>query len=522
VVLILVVVLWAVFQAIQLDNEWDRMDGDDAQYILHARSLLVNHRYNDPHLIYRPGTITTAESVPPGWPVLLLPVVALFGVRLVALKVYVILFALLSGVVLYRILMLMIRDAAISILITGRYYFSMTTIVFSRVIYSEWPYLLTTLVAVWIVLRQNAQPKRSPLQWGAAGLVAGMALLCRSAGISLIAAAGAVLIEQVVRRRRTLRTVLVQFSLFAAGVLVVYGSIQFMVKAEKAPGYKSQILLKDIDFHEKGQATPDEILARIPQNGKSFIKCQWPQLFGRYWHEYAEYKYPAIDGIIRPFLWSVGAVFLVLMVLGFWAECKRGPSIVEYYTLFYLAVMSIIWFHYEPYRYLMPVGPFLLLYVVQGLSFFLGMLRRTVPARRRWVFGFLLIVLVVNIFHAGLEVYKYKFSDRNATELFSPYKATVAWLKKYVMPDEVVIADEPRWYALETGLKVTTFLKSLDPEKVLSDLDRFPNALIVLDSKRHFQKLCLVPVFQKHNDRFSLIQEFGHIRIFRLKQFKDG
>jgi hypothetical protein len=519
--LILTVALWSVFQAVQLDNEWDRMDGDDAQYILHARSLLVHHRYNDPNLIYRPGAITTAESVPPGWPVLLLPVVALFGVRLIALKAYVIVFALLSGLLLHRILMRLTRDALISLLITGKYYFSMTTIVFSRVIYSEWPFYLTMLAAVWIVLRQDGKKERNALSWAAAGLAAGLALSCRSAGIALVAAAGAVLAGQVLKRR-PIRHILLRFGAFAAGVLFVFGSMQILVKAEKAPGYKSQIMLKNIDFHEQGQATPGEILARIPVNAKSFVKSQWPQVFGRTWHEYAQYKYPAFNGIIWALIWIFGAVFTVLTVLGFLDACKKGPTIVEYTTLFYLAIMMIIWFSYEPYRYLMPVGPFLFYYLTRGLLLVPEALKRPPAAWRRRIVVFLLVVLGVNVFHAGIEVYKYKFSERNAFSLFRPYKATVAWLKAYVMPGEILVADEPRWYALETGLRVTTFLKSRDPEKVLDDLSRLNGAVIVFDPSRHFQKLCLVPVFEKYGDRFRLIQEFGHIRIYELKKSKDG
>jgi hypothetical protein len=516
---ILVLILWAVFQTVQLDNEWDRMDGDDAQYILHARSLLVNHLYNDPNLIYRPGAITTAESVPPGWPVLLLPVVALFGVKLFALKAYVILFALLSGLVLYRILLLLTRDSMISLLITGKYYFSMTTIVYSRVIYSEWPYLLATLAAIWMVLRHDFEQKPSPGRWALIGAVTGAALLCRSVGLSLVIAAAAVLIQQAVRHRRMFRSVLLSTCLFAAGFLAVTGPSHFLVKAEKGPGYKSQILLRDIDFHEKGPATPGEILARIPRNGASFVKSQWPLLFGRIWHEYAEYQDPALAGIIKVFLYAAGALILILTGLGFWSACKKGPSIVEYYTMLYLAVMSVIWFHYEPYRYLMPIAPFLMLYLVQGLQF---LFNRSVRIRKRLVTGFLWVLLAVNVFHAGLEVYKYKYSNRNAIGLFRPYKATVLWLKKYVMPDEILVADEPRWYALETGLKVTTFLKSRDPEKVMKDIEQLPNAIIVFDPSRRFQKLCLVPVFQKHENRFRLVQEFGHIRIFELRKTKDN
>jgi len=516
-----ILVLWAVFQLVQLDNEWDRMDGDDAQYILHARSLVVHHQYNDPNLIYRPGAITTAESVPPGWPVLLVPVVAIFGTNLLVLKLYVILFALGSGIFLYKILERFTRDTVLSMLIAARFCFSMTTIVFSRVVYSEWPYMLASYVVLFLLLKQD-QGRYSVWKWIAVGLLTGTAVLCRSVGMSLVLTILVVFAQEAFVQRKQIKTILAKALVFGASLLVLYEAVYFITKPDKGPGYKSQFLSKNIDFQEQGQATFKDILNRIPENGMYFVKSMGPQLFGRYWHEYTEYKFPHLTNIIQPLLYVIGAFLLIFFLLGFVLELRKKPSVIWYYTLFYLLIMSVIWFNYEVYRYIMPISTFILLYTIDGFVFFLERFRKGIRPVKRIVYPALLVLLAINVFHSVIEVYKYKYSSQNANSIFQPYKSTVVWLKKSVLPDEIIIADEPRWYALETGLKVTTFLKSRDADKVMRYIEQFPRSVIVFDNKRRFQRLCLVPMFQKYENRFRLLQEFGHIKIYQFRNTPDG
>ena len=52
-------------------------------------------------------------------------------------------------------------------------------------------------------------------------------------------------------------------------------------------------------------------------------------------------------------------IIFIFIIIGYVSQVLQKPSIIEYYVFFYLAIMSVIWFHYEVYRYLMPIVPFL-------------------------------------------------------------------------------------------------------------------------------------------------------------------
>jgi len=375
---------------------------------------------------------------------------------------------------------------------------------------------LTGFLAMVLLLRHTAEP-RPVRTWMGIGLSVGAAVLCRSVGLSLLLAFGMVLVQEawVNHARRT--SIVVRAVIFLITVAALYKGAEWAVKPEKGAGYRTQFMSKNIDFLEEGSATVSDIALRIPKNGSAFIKGLVPMSVGRCWHEYLEYLRPGWTAAIQACLYFFGILTGALFVVGFLVRIRNKPSVVEYYVFFYLASMSVIWFYYEVYRYLMPVAPFLFLYIADGLRW----VSQKIWVRRKGIQRlhviFLGFLLFVNVVHSAVEIYKYKFSDHRAKLLFAPYSKTVQWLKTNVPPDKIIVADEPRWYALETNLKVATFLKSRNPEHVMKYLDAFPEAVIVFDTKRRFQRICLTPVFERDADRFDLLQVFDHVKLYRLK-----
>ena len=63
--------------------------GDDwAQYVMHARNLLAGVPYGNIGYLFNPDAANVGPpSYPPGLPLLLVPVMAMFGMNLIALKV---------------------------------------------------------------------------------------------------------------------------------------------------------------------------------------------------------------------------------------------------------------------------------------------------------------------------------------------------------------------------------------------------------------------------------------------------
>jgi hypothetical protein len=72
---------------------WDQLpsetDGDYAQYLLHAKAIVEGRPYSDIGYIYTDLNLIGPRTQPPGWPLVLAPVVAAFGVHSAAIKVLV-------------------------------------------------------------------------------------------------------------------------------------------------------------------------------------------------------------------------------------------------------------------------------------------------------------------------------------------------------------------------------------------------------------------------------------------------
>ena len=505
--------LWIGFQLVQWDGAWDRLDGDDAQYILHAQSLVMHHKYNPPNLIYLPETITTPQSVPPVWPLLLVPLIALFGVRMVVFKAAVVLLACLAGFLVRRLASAFTQNEKWGDLVAGLYAFSMTTIVFSRMVYSEWPYLVSSYAALTLA-STSARSSRPLLRWCCIGLLAGTALLCRSLGVVLVGALLAALVYVAVSTKQV-KQGLLRILLFLAALLFIYQATYALVKPGEKPTYAGEFFSKNIAFPEDGQATTADIAGRIPKNGLSFIRSLAPMLVGRVWHEGAVFLFPRSAAAVDVLLTVSGAFLFLFMAAGFVRQVWKGPTAIEFTVSGYLLVLSIVWFYNEPYRYLMPIGPFLILYLVGGISFFSDRFGRFSERKGRLISIVLFFLLAVNIAQAAVEIYQYRFSGRNARVRFQPVLSAVAWLKQNALPDEVVLADDPRWYALTTGRNVTAFLKSRDGDKGMRFIEQFPRSVIVFDEQRRLSALCLEPILRKYRDRFRPLGEFGPIHLYR-------
>jgi hypothetical protein len=297
----------------------------------------------------------------------------------------------------------------------------------------------------------------------------------------------------------------------------VYTAAYQAVRPEKSSGYEEQFLAKDIDFQEQGKANAVDVLNRIPLNLHHFVKALFPLMFGRTWHEYALWAKPEFAGPAQAGLVVLGIVLLLFIILGLGRGLKRGPTVAEWYGLFYLGIMFVIWFHYEAYRYLMLMLPFLWLYLAMGMQWVFGRLVKH-GASDRWTAGFLAFFFVVNALQAGAEIYRYKYSAGSPKNTLKPYIEMAEWLKETVKPGQMVVADDPRWYALETGLPVTMFPITDDNNKVAEYIRQWPDAVVVYDMKRRFSKLCLQPVLDDARNGFVLVRAIGHLRVYTVAQ----
>lgn len=169
-------------------------DGDYAQYLLHAKALAEGRPYSDIGYIYTDMNLVGPRNQPPGWPVVLAPLVAAFGVHSPAIRLLVV--ALLCGFAITAGFFATRRyGAAGGVLVASCVPLALET---ERATGSALSDPLFCLL-VWAVLLLVDSPG-SPRRAIAAVLLAGAALSVRVAGVGLV---GALVLHVILRRRHT-------------------------------------------------------------------------------------------------------------------------------------------------------------------------------------------------------------------------------------------------------------------------------------------------------------------------------
>ena len=181
--------VWTLFTLAIFVNLWTLKDGhnwgdDFAQYIINARNIIE-------HKPYASGVMLDNTVIyPPGLPLLLAPVLKVFGLNLKILKLLNILFWYLSIIPLY-FLFLKIEDRRFALMAAVFLAFSSFFFVYKQNVLSDIPFFLFVCSSLYAFQRwKNDSSKRQERLFFIGFLFSiSFALWLRSAGVTLFAAA---------------------------------------------------------------------------------------------------------------------------------------------------------------------------------------------------------------------------------------------------------------------------------------------------------------------------------------------
>lgn len=323
------------------DQGW----GDDfAQYILHARHIALGRAYVETGYVYTWDTASIGPRwYPPGFPLMLAPVLAYRGLDFTAFQVLltvVQMFWLAAAFVLFR---RALGDGA-ALVLTSMLGLSPYLIMFRREVMSDIPFAFLTLCALLVI--DGQQPNAGHTRWKpflAAALIAAAAAV-REVGFVIVVALAA---ESIVKRRA--HPALVPAGL-AVGVLTVALHTAF--------GPQS--------YTDQFRAFPVRtVVSNIPHYFVHHMRGFWagPSVI--------------LAGVPVPILWLIA---LPLAALGFSLRLRRTRGVTELFFVAYTLVI-LAWPTVQELRFLYPVLPLILLYAGTGAKALLESADRLVSAR---------------------------------------------------------------------------------------------------------------------------------------------
>ena len=429
VVVALLLVVVGVFQLATLREGVKLSGGDPALYIRHAKNLVEGRPYADTGYLQNPRYALHPEAYPPGYPLLLAPVYAAFGLDYTAMKVELVLFfvaALAAMALLFRhALPLPYLLALVAAVGFNPYLFG-----WKDAIMADFPFVFFCFAG--LLAYQEAQaaagsPSRRALGWSVlAGVCVCYAVLTRMIGGVLLPC---LLLHDLVRFRKLSRPLLV--ALVAGGLLFGAQRLAFAPGSgapdsagpvEAEAGY-SNIVEQDL-AQRVGEAVED-----LPKMAGRYVRFAAGMTWGN-----------AVSEALKQVLFLL---FALPVGLGFGARLLRWRSPVELFAACYAAALLPWTFSWS--RYLIPLLPLYFFYLFAGLA----RLEAWLGARTRLPRGALLAATLLLL--GGSYATKYAAYDHRPID--SPVataaaREAFAYVERHTRPGDVVVTGRPRMLVL--------------------------------------------------------------------------
>ncbi len=400
--------------------------GDFAQYIMHARNILAGRGYAEGIMLDNPVLF------PPGFPVLLAPLIRVFGVNFQFLKIWNVVFWYGMLVFLYdkfrRNFGETIARLSVLFFVVNAYFFYFKQNVLSDIPFAFFVWASLTAASFYEKQREQGRQRKASAALTLAVVLTLAAFCIRAAGVAL---AGAMFYYFAVIRR----------NFRAAGILgtaFLSLTVVLAVTIGSSPG-DLQILL------EHPAAAARAVLANVPLITRGLWIVSFP-IDTRIMRALYQGMAPLLDG-------AAGVFYIGLCVFFAVKSFAKTLTFEETFLAFYCGMLLVLSaFDNAPQefiRFLFPVWGVLLFVVIRtALEAGAGMSwRRPVGEAflRVMKAGFVVMILVnagtLAITHRRQDDVLYRKANQ---ELFS-------WVKENIPPDGHYIFWQPRTLALMTG-----------------------------------------------------------------------
>ncbi len=457
--------------------------GDNAGYVVLARSLLQLHAYRD---LYDPA-LPVHTQYPPVFP-LIIAGASLVGIRSwVQLKVLTIGFSALAVGFTYLFLRrrgrpwVAVAAALLVALAPG-------VLRLSHLELSDVPFWFFTMLALWGWQRL---PRRGGGRLALAIAATLLAYFTRSAGLPLAVASLAWLAYR--RRWR-------QLAALAAVILPLAFLWWLRAHLHHGVDYARYFLYVDPYDPARGLIGPLDLVKRVGDNGKAYIGTQLPMLL-----------FSQTGGLFL----GVSTGIAVFAFVG-WLRRLRRPAVAEAFFPLYVGLVFIWPSVWAGERFLLPVLPLLLAYTGEALVAGIGRLGRSAAAPVAAAATALVVVVMVPPLAQAAQNGRYctaAYRDgRPMACLPAQWQGFFEmgdWSRTHLPPGAVVLSRKPRLFYVYSGHRGRTLPFTRDPGEFLARAREAGARYVVFDETDAIATTYLLPVVQQQPGWFCLLQGFG-------------
>lgn len=467
--------------------------GDNASYIILAESILTAGDGYSQHI--SPGPPEPLTLYPFGYPLMLAPLVALFGPNVLVLKGFSILCSL--GVILMfsllaRRLIPPLPWAALTMAVAV----NPVVVEYSHWILSEIAFQFFSILTLYLMVRAEEDRHRQfgPYFW-AGILIIAFTVHIRTIGISFAIAGFAYLAFRRSWRR-------LAFFTLAMALLLAPWMIRNKMVSKQERSYGQWLLLKNPYSPEEGSIKFYELSGRALKNLKIYSLGEMSRVV----------LGPVVLSVGGTVTAAVAGIFSLLVVLGLVRNLLRGFRFLEMYVIVYLGVVLIWPDAWSDVRFIMAIVPFFMLYMADGVAFAAGW--RSVKLFHAGVAQAVALSLVA-LLGLGVQLWlvpgnlnmigRYLRGDRYAgyhpawRNLFQAGD----WICENTPEEKVITVRKPRLFYIHTGRKVDGYPFTTNTDSVLKRITS--SDYVVVDAVSGTTYRYLIPAIQKVPERFKLV-----------------
>ncbi len=394
-------------------HEW----GDDfASYIMQSKSIL-NDRMDEfiqhnTFTIFKSSIQIGPVAYPWGYPLILTPMIALTGMRPLALK--------LPGLILFVgfliCLYLLTKNRLArteSLILVSLFAFNPTLIKFLDQILSDIPFLFFIFLGLLSII------KIKPSMWNsiALGVIIFFAFFIRTTGIILLASFLAYQTICFYHQHEVRKMILINSGLilFSFGLLWIITSLIF----------------------PNGQGSYFEQL-----KGLTFAIFKG-NIFS-YFHLFV------IFFGTEPIWNYIYYALVIFFLIGAWTQRDTDQPLVIFFVLYLIAIL--FWPEWQGPRFIFPLLPIFIYFAFQGISTVINKLpEKYRPLSMGISYTFWLVVIGIFLFTSGARAYSNLKDNRKINGPFDPYSSDVFnYIKEKTPPDSVIVFFKPRAMRLFT------------------------------------------------------------------------
>lgn len=331
--LVIVIFIPVIFINIKSSHNWG---GDFAQYISQAKCICEGINQSETGYIFNDqNPMLGPPTYPIGFPLILTPVYFFFGNNMLAFSILIAVLVFLLAIVLVKLNKLYFTSL-ISLVAVVAFIYNPWVLRFKSQILSDIPFTLLFMLTVYIYRKLFNSEKLRIKNSIVLGLLIGFAVLIRSIGAVIILGIFMDKFVIILRNKKIMLDYFYNPLLIAGSMLAFYACFNFLIFPTETEHYSFFSTL--FDFKNIGNV----------------IKHS--------------YNYYAI--LIKNFFSDdpiLSSVTITLFLFGFIKKIIKDIDLIDYIFIIYLFII-LIYPVVQGFRFLLPIYPFIAIYIVVGLK----------------------------------------------------------------------------------------------------------------------------------------------------------